>query len=82
MKYRFFQIPVQEPDAQTEDLNRLLGQYRTLSVDRHLVAGRRRVRCADHPRAAPPLLVPRGPSSRVVIGRGGCSGPHSGPYGP
>ena len=37
MKYRFFKIPVQEPEAQTEELNRLLGQYRILSVDRHLV---------------------------------------------
>ncbi len=38
MKYRFFHIPVLDPEAQTEELNRLLGRHRILSVDRHLVA--------------------------------------------
>ncbi len=38
MKYRFFHIPVLDPEPQTEELNRLLGRHRILSVDRHLVA--------------------------------------------
>ncbi|WP_020504085.1 hypothetical protein [Lamprocystis purpurea] len=38
MKYHFFHIPALEPEAATEELNRLLAQYRILSVDRHLVA--------------------------------------------
>jgi len=38
MKYRFFHIPALDPDAQAEALNRFLGQYRILSLDRHLVA--------------------------------------------
>ncbi len=38
MKYQFFQIPALEPTARAEELNRLLGQHRILSVDRHLVA--------------------------------------------
>jgi superfamily II DNA helicase RecQ len=38
LKYRFFHIPALDPAAETEALNRLLGQHRTLAVERHLVA--------------------------------------------
>jgi hypothetical protein len=38
VKYRFFHIPTREADAETEALNRVLGQHRILSVERHLVA--------------------------------------------
>jgi superfamily II DNA helicase RecQ len=38
MKYRFFRIPIQDPAAETEALNRFLSERRIVSVDREFVA--------------------------------------------
>jgi superfamily II DNA helicase RecQ len=37
LKYRFFHIPAVDPAAETEALNRFLGQRRILAVERHLI---------------------------------------------
>ena len=46
MRYRFFSIPVQDPAAAEDALNRFLAAHRIVSVDRELVAdGRHSLWC-------------------------------------
>ena len=38
MKYHFFRIPVNDPDAATEELNRFLTMHRIVTTDRQFIA--------------------------------------------